>query len=43
MQTNCSKIKQINTKQKTPYNMQSSKEKQHKAQRRDKRQAFDFA
>lgn len=43
MQTNSSKIKQINTKSRKPYNMQEKQEKQHKAKRVDKRQAFVIA
>lgn len=40
MQTNSHKIKQINTKQRKPYNMQEKQEKQHKTKHVDKRQAF---
>jgi hypothetical protein len=43
MQTNSSKVKQINTKTRKPYNMQEKQEKQHKTKRVDKRQAFVFA
>jgi hypothetical protein len=43
MQTNSSKIKQINTKTRKPYNGMEKQEKQHKAKRVDKRQAIVFA
>jgi hypothetical protein len=43
MQTNSHKIKQKCTKERKPYNNMDKQEKQHKAKRVDKRQAFVIA